>query len=184
MKNIGFLTFILLDLMGIFILWKWPAQRHHSMSQHVTLNKNSQLLFTLSFTIVGVLSGIFLAGWFGPAWQMGEVYYALVAIIALGHIVIAWVPATEGRSLKIHNIAAFSTILSMLFVVLVIVLSSSLTLQQLASAALFLAFGAYIIFLFKFVPKAHAEFMFYELSYFVLFWISVLILTYTQTQTI
>lgn len=180
MKNIGFLTFILLDLMGIFILWKWPAQRHHSMSQHITLNKHSQLLFALTFTTVGVLSGIFLAGWFGPAWQMGEIYYALVAIITLGHIVIAWVPATEGRSLKIHNIAALSTILSMLFVVFVVVMTTSLSLQQFVAAALFLLFGVYIIFLFKFVPKAHAEFMFYELSYFVLFWITVLILTYTQ----
>ncbi len=180
MKNIGFLTFILLDLMGIFILWKWPAQRHHSFSKHITLNKTSQLLFALSFTAVAVLSGIFLAGWFGPAWQMGEIYYALVAIITLGQLIIAWVPATQGRLLKIHNIAALSTILSMLFIIFVVVMTTALSLQQFITAAVFLLFGVYIMFLFKFVPKSHAEFLFYELSYFVLFWITVLILTYTQ----
>ncbi len=180
MKNIGFLTFILLDLMGIFILWKWPAQRHHSFSRHITLNRTSRRLFALSFTAVALLSCLFLAGWFGPAWQMGEIYYVLVAIITIGQLVIAWVPATQGISLKIHNIAALSTIFSMLFIVYVVVMLSSLSLQQFIASVLFLLFGVYTLFLFKFVPKAHAEFLFYELSYFVLFWITILILTYTQ----
>lgn len=110
---------------------------------------------------------------------MNAVYYILAVVIALGQIVVAWVPATEKRALFVHNVASLAAIISMLLLSLVLIVSAPLAGVEKIASLIFFGFGLSLVFLYKFVPRTHADFLFYEIGYFVMFWAMIAAVTYT-----
>lgn len=159
---------------------RWPMERRRSFSENIARDKSSRFLFGTYMSLVTLLFYSFLLFWLGPYLGVGSAYYILVVASLMLQLTLSWVPATTGRSMAVHNTAAYGIALIMPAVVAVILLTAAVEIDilQIAAAWVFMLFAAVIFFLFLFVPAARRNFLYFQLSYFVGFWLVMLAFTY------
>lgn len=159
---------------------RWPMQKHRSFSENIARDRSSRLLFGSYMTVVTLLFYTSLLFWLGPILGVGLAYYILTVVSLVLQLILSWVPATTGRSMDIHNTAAYSIALIMPLFVIVILLTATvaITILQTVIALAFVLFTALVFFLYFFVPRAHEYFLYFQLTCFVGFWLVILALTY------
>ncbi len=180
MQHLGLITILITALAGVLTMRFWPMENRRSYSENIARNRSSRIAFGVYMTIVTLLYYWFVLAWLGPELGMGVWYYALVWLALTLQLTLAWVPATEGRSMFVHNIAAYGVALVMPAVVAVILFTTTVTLStlQVIAAAMFLLFALVIGGLYMFTPSARKNFLYFQLVYFVAFWIVMLAFTY------
>jgi len=75
-----------------------------TISETVAHSHHSSLIFSVVMMICFPLYYAFIWFWVAPLTQMPVSFYYLLTISALFEVIFVWVPATDGRSRKIHQI--------------------------------------------------------------------------------
>lgn len=122
-KYFGLLALILLVLGLIFVLYRWPAEKHLTFSQRVALQKQSIVYYVILFSITLPLLLLFLVGWFQPAFKLSPWFNVFIVLSSIGQLLATLVPETTGWKVKFHRfISGMSGVL--LIPMLVLMLSS------------------------------------------------------------
>lgn len=180
MQHLGLIAIILLSVSGFYTMRRWPMVARRSFSENVARDRSSLLFFGIYLTITTVVFYVFLLFWLGPNLGVGLSYYILIWTAFFLQLLLAWVPATTGRSMAIHNVGAYGIALIMPLSVMAILTTAAveITLLQRVIALAFVAFATFIFVLFFFAPKARNNFLHFQLTYFVSFWLVVLAFVY------
>lgn len=180
MQHLGLIAIILLVVSGFYTMRRWPMVARRSFSENVARDRSSLLIFGIYLTIVTVLFYIFLLFWLGSNLGVGLSYYILIWTAFFLQLLLAWVPATTGRSMAIHNVAAYGIALIMPLAVMAILLTATVevTFVQRVIVTMFMIIAATIFSLLLFVPKARKIFLYGQLTYFISFWVVALAFTY------
>ena len=180
MQHLGLVSIILVVCAGFYTMRRWPMERRRSFSENIARDNLSRLLFGSYMTVVTLLFYTFLLFWLGPSLGVGSTYYILTTASLILQLVLSWVPATTGRSMSAHNTAAYGIALIMPVVVAVILLTAAIeiSIMQMIISWIFILFAAVIFFLFLFVPTARKNFLYFQLTYFVGYWLVMLAFTY------
>jgi len=94
-----------------------------SISETVAYSKTSSLIFSVAMTILFPLYYAFIWFWVLPLIQAQRGLYYLLALSALCEIVFVWVPATTGKSKRIHTIMASLVSIAMFSLALLILIN-------------------------------------------------------------
>lgn len=122
-RYFGLLAFIILITGLIFVIFKWPAGKHLTFSQHVALQKQSIIYYVALFSITLPLLLLFLVGWFQPTFQLSPWFNVFIVLSSIGQLLATIVPETTGWKVKFHRfISGMSGVL--LIPMLVLMLSS------------------------------------------------------------
>jgi hypothetical protein len=112
----------------LFVVIGLLVRTHHNkngaalrtISQTVAYSKPSSLIFSIVMTIFFPLYYAFIWLWVGPKVYMPVVFYYLLTISAICEMIFVWVPATIGKSRKVHE--AMATIVGLAMFVLPIII--------------------------------------------------------------
>lgn len=122
-KYFGLPTVILLVLGLIFVLYRWPAEKHLTFSQRVALQKQSIIYYVILFSVTLPLLLLFLVGWFQPTFKISPWFNTFIFLSSAGQLLATLVPETTGWKVKFHRfISGVSGVL--LIPMLVLMLSS------------------------------------------------------------
>ena len=102
-KYFGLLAFIILVIGLIFVIYRWPAGKHLTFSQHVALQKQSIIYYIILFSIALPLLLLFLVGWFQPTFQISPWFNVFIVLSAIGQLLATLVPETRGWKVKFHR---------------------------------------------------------------------------------
>lgn len=180
MQHLGLVSIILVAVAGFYTMRRWPMERRRSFSENIARDNSSRLLFGSYMTTVTLFFYTFLLFWLGPSLGVSSPYYILTVTSLILQLALSWVPATTGRSMAVHNTAAYGIALIMPAVVAVILLTAAveISILQMVVSWIFILFAALIFFLFLFAPTARKNFLYFQLTYFVGFWLVMLAFTY------
>lgn len=112
-EPINFWEFFDFYTLGIlFVVVGWLIAIHYrknssllgTISQTVADSKYTSLIFSVVMTICFPLYFAFIWFWVGPYVGMPTGFYFLLAVSAICEVIFVWVPATVGRSRKVHQI--------------------------------------------------------------------------------
>lgn len=183
MQILAILIPALCIVLGFMFLLKWPADRQRTFSEHVTGRKISLILFMILFPLLTIPYYYFLAVWFGPHIEMPQVYYWLLVAAFISQLLLTWIPAKKGPLLTWHFAFALVVTIVMIFIA-VLVLVLAVEQQRLLNIMLSLAYIILnsVIFTSYFVRHrvtfVRRNLLALEMSFFLLFWIFVAVLTY------
>lgn len=122
-RYFGLLAFIILVLGLLFVIFKWPAGKHLTFSQHVALQKQSIIYYVLLFIATLPLLLLFFIGWFQPTLQLSPWFNVFIGLSSMGQFLATIIPETTGWKVKFHRfISGMSGVL--LIPMLVLMLSS------------------------------------------------------------
>lgn len=122
-KYFGLLAFTLLVLGLIFVLYRWPAERHLTFSQRVALQRQSIIYYIILFGVTLPLLLLFLVGWFQPTFKLSLWFNVFIILSSIGQLLATLVPETTGWKVKFHRfISGMSGVL--LIPMLVLMLNS------------------------------------------------------------
>jgi len=179
-KSFGLIAVLFIIAFGIFALLKWPAQKGRSFSEHVAERRTSWLLFSSVFSVVTVLYYLFLFMWFGPHYHLSFVYYALLFVAFVCQMILAWWPPRTHTKSDLHTVMAVivACIMPILLADIIITAQPVVSLFLVISSILAIFLCALLMILYGFVPAARRHYIFYEATYFICFWIAIILLTY------
>jgi hypothetical protein len=111
-----------------------------SISQTVAYSKTSSTIFSIAMTILFPLYYAFVWFWVLPLIHAPRGFYYLLVFSAFCEIVFVWVPATVGRSKRIHE-AMTSVVVAAMYVLVLLILVHDVHLDLAAriSLSVFLA---------------------------------------------
>lgn len=180
MMHLGWISILLASLAGAVTMRLWPMNPRRSYSENIARRKSSRWVFAVWMSVVTVLFYWFLLGWLGPDRQMGAEYYGIIGLMAVFQLTLAWVPATQGRAMLIHNITSYGLVLLMpvMFILLVITANPELMVAQRLAVGCFMVYQMAVIYAFFFLPKARSYFLWFQLSLMVMAWAAILIIAY------
>ncbi len=84
-----------------------------TISQSVAHSKRSSLAFSVIMTLCFPLYYMFIWQWVGPLVGAPAYFYYVLGFAALAEMIFVWVPATTGKSRKIHEAAAYTVGIAM-----------------------------------------------------------------------
>lgn len=150
-----------------------------SISQTIAADKRASLIFSLMMTVAVPLYYGFIWFWLGPLVVAPWYFYALVAVSFVAEMVFVWVPATEGKSKKIHELNAWFVGVVMFVAPLILLLGATLSQAATAATIAFLALSV-ILLLLLVIPKTRKHTLIYEIIYCVLFWVLMSFIAHIQ----
>ncbi len=158
----------------------WPMNRRRSYSENIARRKSSYLVFAGWMSVVTVLFYWFLLGWLGPNRHMDVGYYIVVGLMSLFQLTLAWVPATRGMSMLVHNITSYGLVLLMPAMFLLVALTGlpPLHVAQLLVIGSFIVYQAIMMYAFFFISAARSYFLWFQISLMIMAWTTVLIVAY------
>jgi len=140
-----------------------------SISQTIAADKHASLLFAVMMTVCVPLYYSFLWFWVGPLVVAPWYFYLLLAVSFVSEMIFVWVPASSGRSKRVHELTAGFVGVVMLAAPLTLLFASQLSdsarLAILAFAGVSLAGGLLLL-----VPKYRKHTLELEIAYCIVFW--------------
>ena len=140
-----------------------------SISQTIAADEQATLLFAVMMTVCVPLYYAFIWFWVGPLVAAPWCFYVLVAISFIAEMIFVWVPASSGKSKKIHELTAGFVGLTMLIAPLTLLFANQLSdaarIAIMAFVGVSLAVGLLLL-----VPKLRTRTLEFEIAYCVLFW--------------
>ena len=178
--HFGWMAILLACIAGAATMLRWPMKARQSYSENVARERSSRRTFAAWMTVVTLLFYWFLLHWLGPARGMGAGYYAVVWCMFICQLVLAWVPATHGRAMLVHNITSYGLALLMpvLLIILAITSMPALHMFQMAAVVAFVGYEAIVMCLFFFQPAARRYFLWFQISLMLAVWATVLIVAH------
>lgn len=174
----GLLATSILILGLIFVIYKWPQNRHKTFSQHVALRRPSIIYYSSLFLIVLPLLILFFINWFTPTFGLTLWFNAFVLIACAFQIVCTFLPETGGRKTSYHRalagISAIFLIPAMMLLLITPVIH--IAYKFLVALALFLMFSfIYIVIRSRGNPR---NFLIIQSSYYAAFLLPIMIISY------
>lgn len=148
-----------------------------SISQTIAANPRSSLVFSLTMTVAAPLYYGFIWLWVGPLVAAPWYFYALIAVSFLAEMVFVWVPATSGKSKRVHEITAGFVGLTMFVAPLILLFAANLSQSATVAVIVFIALSLIILALLA-IPKTRKHTLAYEVIYCVLFWALMLFIAH------
>lgn len=179
--HIGWIAIMIAIVAGAITMWKWPMNPRRSYSENIARYTASRYVFAVWMTVVTVLFYWFLLGWLGPQRGLGTVYYGLVWLMFLCQLTLAWVPATKGGAMLVHNIASYGLVVLMPVMLGVMTITSTVALGSLQLLVIisFIVYESIVFGLFFFAPAARQVFLWFQISLMVAVWATILIVAYS-----
>lgn len=148
-----------------------------SFSLHAAQTRGGQIYYFLLFAITLPLFYLFVIEWFTPTLELGAEFNYLVTAGVLGQLLAVLVPATPGRKEQIHNLGAYLMAATMIPASILIALSHPpLFVSAVAATGAVYMIGA--SFLFLFVKRSHAYFLYFQAAYIAMFHVIIISSTY------
>jgi len=111
-KYFGLYVFLILVLGLIFVLYKWPADKHLTFSQRVALQRQSIICYAILFILTLPPLLLFFIGWFVPNFYISSWFAILITISSVTQLLATLIPETRGWKVTVHRfIAGFSAVI-------------------------------------------------------------------------
>lgn len=176
---LGLVSIIMMFCAAGFVLWRYEIDKTKSISQHIALYRHIFWLFAVISTVASCLFYIFMKEWFIPHFRPHAIFeYVLLAGLGC-QLVAAWVPDTEKLSSQIHRIFAYTMAALMPILLALIFFASAIsaTGKFVAATAALLMILQFLIF--RTIKSAHKFFLINQSLYIVIFYTSLLLITYS-----
>lgn len=102
-KYFGLFAFIFLVLGLLFVIYRWPAGKHLTFSQHVALQKQSIIYYIVLFSLTLPPLLLFLVGWFQPTFEVSSWFNIFILLSSIGQLLATLIPETTGWKIKFHR---------------------------------------------------------------------------------
>lgn len=166
---------VVIATVAIVVCWLMLTHRKKkgallpTISQTIAAEKNASLLFAIMMTVCVPLYYGFIWFWLAPLVSAPWYFYALVAASFVAEMIFVWVPATSGKSKRVHEFMAGFVGLTMFAAPTILLLTAKLSPAATAATITFLALSL-VMFLLLVIPKMRKYTLSYEIIYCVLFW--------------
>jgi len=110
-KYFGLLATIILICGLVFVLYRWPQDRHKTFSQHVALRRGSIVYYCLLFVIVLPLLVVFFVGWFTPYFGISIWFNIFVILAAIFQLSCTLVPEIGSKITTHRSLAGLAALL-------------------------------------------------------------------------
>lgn len=141
-----------------------------SISQTIAADKRATLLFAVMMTVAVPLYYAFIWFWVGPLVVAPWYFYALVAISFVAEMIFVWVPATSGKSKRIHEITAGFVGLTMFVAPLTLLIGGNLE-ETARLAAIAFTGSSVVMGVLLLTPKVRKYTLSFEIAYCIVFWV-------------
>jgi hypothetical protein len=174
----------LITVIGLSVILKiWPYGINRTFSQHVARHKASIIYYILLFSIILPLLLLYIFNWFIPTFNPPTLFGFLLVLASVSQYGCVLVPETGGCKTFIHQMLAFLEADCLLPATLLIALTPAVSPIGRAVAAISSLLMATIIAIFvkAYVKNKgqHKYLLVIQASYFALFFITLIVATYT-----
>lgn len=177
-KYLGLLSICLLLCGLILVVVRWPQGKHLTFSQHVAIQKQSIIYYSLLFCVALPLLLLFFVGWFSPTYNLTLWFNVLVIASSVTQIACTLIPEVGGWKTKYHRVLAGISAICLVPALLFIVLSNQIdNLSRVLALLGVLTMLGIIITLIRSGGK-HSHFLILQSAYFAAFFIPVLTTAY------
>jgi hypothetical protein len=149
----------------IGIVYAIGINRTITLSRHAVSHPYAYAALAINLTIAAALMTVFLTVWLVPTFHMSGSYILTFMAIQLCTVLVGWIPDKKGWMRTIHLASAGILFLLLPVLNLLMALNPSVGMVVQALAAAAIVMQLYYIVLFLFVPKARGNFLFFQLSY-------------------
>lgn len=167
--------------LGVFILTIWPPNRTRSFSENIARRRSSLLLFAVVFVPITCVYYFYL-WWLGDQMTAPWVFQLVLVVSFVGQLILTLVPVRSNSIKDVHTNASFTVVGAMLLLPLILsTLSDGLSdiAFWLPIAYLFVNGGLFILYLLRNRLRfVRANFLFFQMSFFVVFWLFIILETY------
>lgn len=175
----------LITVSGLLVILKvWPYGMDRTFSQHVARHRASIIYYILLFSIILPLLLSYIFNWFIPTFNPPAIFGFLLILASVSQYGCVLVPETGGRKTFIHQMLAFLAADCLLPATFLIAMTSAVSPAGRIVAMISSLFMATIIAIFvKAYTKnkgQHKYLLVIQASYFALFFITLLVATYTN----
>lgn len=176
MKHLGLIAILACLVIISVVMRVWYKPGKMTTSLVVAEHPTARILFGLCLTIGGILFSVFMLEYFIPTFHLPSIYNYILLFGISCQIIAAWVPDLPGRRSIIHNVAAYSLGMSLLYLGTLLTLSDSFS----RSVRLIDAFLVIIMTILTVAALRvkKSQYIFYQQAYIVCFWIIILVNTY------
>ena len=175
---IGTLAVVFFWLSLVCLLGKWPRNGRKTISQHSAKSRNTYIFFSISQTITGLMSHIFVIVWFIPHFHLSVTYTIIYSVMATLQLVSTWIPDIEkGLSSKLHTFLANSMALSLFVFMLVLTTTSRIPVTGRWFAGIS-ALYMLVIIIGIYTKLIKQNYLYFQIAYIVLFQVTILTLAY------
>lgn len=180
-----YFDFITISVLAIVLILLMKAHRQKtgsllgSISETVAYSKASSTIFSVTMTVCFPLYYAFVWFWVLPLIHTPRWIYYLLLFSALCEMVFVWVPATVGKSRRIHEAATSGVVVAMfLLALLVLIIGINLSIASRTSLIIFLA-SPFFIGILMTVKKYRRYTFIYEVICCILFLASISLVGHT-----
>lgn len=176
-KSLGAISIGLTWAGLIFLLYKWKGNRSLSFSLHAAQTRAGQIYYFFLFVITLPLFYLFVIRWYVPALHLPTLFTVIATIGILGQVIAVLVPAVGGRKEQIHNFGAYLmafTLIPSSWLVFRAHIPVGLKILTLAA----ITYMVVATFLFLFVARARAFYLYFQAAYVLAFHAVILTTTY------
>lgn len=175
----------LITMTGLsLILFLWPYGINRTFSQHVARHKAGIVYYILLFLLILPLLLLYVFGWFIPTFRPVELFGVLIVVASICHFACTLVPETGGRKTVVHQMLAYLSADCLLPATFIIMLTPAVSNGGRIIAGFSSILMAIIIaVLIKAYAKnqgEHKYLLVLQGSYFTLFFLTLLVATYTN----
>jgi len=179
-KYFGLLAPLFVAVAALYILWRWPAEKKMTFSEHIAKDKRSFLLFGMTLFPATVMYYFFLYLYIGPRYNLPFFYFAILAVAFICQIIFTFVPSSSGRARTVHLFSASFVGFSM-FVLSVVVVVYGLGLSVLSLTVLWSFIILSILMAARLIIARikSDRLLIYEVFYILMFWLITTVLAYS-----
>ncbi len=170
-KYLG-LASLVLFLMAIFIvLTKVTRNPCWTASQHAASDQKVWVLYELVLSTALILFYLFCLKWFIPHFSLPYIFTILLTIIVTMKLVGNWLPDKSDGSLvtRLHRLLYYISGSFLLVLLLLVAISASFSTFSRVLASSVIVISIVFLILLLFDRKSHEKFLWYQLTYFLLF---------------
>lgn len=178
-RYFGILATVILAVGLLFVILKWPQDRHKTFSQHVAPKRSSIFYYATLFALVLPLLILFFTKWFAPHFEISSWFSILVIIASVLQMACTLIPEV-GKNIKIHRALAGASAIFLIPALALILLTPSITLVSkiiVAAALSIMILCAFLVIRRKGAPR---NFLSIQSSYFAAFLAPIIYISYLQ----
>lgn len=181
MKPLGLISIVFYVVALSFLLIKWPTEKAKTFSQNVALSKSSVIYYAVMFLIFLTLFSVFMWSWFFPEFKVGTVARYAFSAGVVTQVIAVFVPETEGLKRIVHLVAA--GIMSLSVLIFTLLLSANQNISSISRNMATVAASSMLVcwLLVIFFRKSHKYSLTVQSAYFLVFFVTILLATYTAT---
>lgn len=178
-KLSGLLAFLIAWFGMLITVFTQGKDKSKSISLHAASSKKTIVLLGVLSPLSMFLFMLFAIAYVTPLLSLSTAFVVLNILAYLGYILAAWVPATGGNKTKLHNLFSYGASLLLIPIAIMLLMSPSTAAMPKLIIGVFLVAAGFFGYLFWSRPE-RANFLYFQIAYFLLFDISLLAAAYIR----